>query len=31
MDFVEANGIGLRYELSDKGERTLVLTLHGDS
>ena len=25
MDFVEANGIGLRYELSGKGERTLVL------
>jgi 3-oxoadipate enol-lactonase len=25
MDFVEANGIGLRYELSGKDERTLVL------
>jgi 3-oxoadipate enol-lactonase len=25
MDFIEANGIGLRYELSGKGERTLVL------
>jgi len=24
MDFIEANGIGLRYELSGKGERTLV-------
>jgi 3-oxoadipate enol-lactonase len=25
MDFVETNGIGLRYELSGRGERTLVL------
>jgi 3-oxoadipate enol-lactonase len=25
MDFIEANGVGLRYELSGKGERTLVL------
>jgi 3-oxoadipate enol-lactonase len=25
MDFIEANGIGLRYELSGKGECTLVL------
>ena len=25
MDFIEANGVGLRYELSGKGDRTLVL------
>jgi 3-oxoadipate enol-lactonase len=25
MDFIETNGVGLRYELADKGERTLVL------
>src|SRR3954462_8747798 len=25
MDFIELNGVGLRYELSGKGDRTLVL------
>src|SRR5882672_4601861 len=25
MDFIEAGGVGLRYELSGKGDRTLVL------
>jgi 3-oxoadipate enol-lactonase len=25
MDFIEVNGVGLRYELSGKGDRTLVL------
>jgi 3-oxoadipate enol-lactonase len=25
MDFIETNGVGLRYELAGKGERTLVL------
>src|SRR5216684_8693819 len=25
MDFIEAGGVGLRYELSGKGNRTLVL------
>lgn len=25
MDFIELDGVGLRYELSGKGDRTLVL------
>ena len=25
MDFIELNGVGLRYELSGRGDRTLVL------
>ena len=25
MNFIEVNGVGLRYELSGSGERTLVL------